>query len=550
MASLPRTLIQSLSDLHPKPENITYQYGTAGFRTLASVLDSVLFRVGIIAALRSKKLDGRTVGVMVTASHNPEDDNGVKIVDPRGEMLEASWEGHATVLSNAATSADFVSALETFVQTAKIDLSKPTRVVYARDTRPSGPALVAALEDGFKAIGADARDAGVTTTPILHYLVRAINTKGTEDAYGIDSEEGYFTKLSTAFKKLIAGRPTPPPLLIDCANGVGAIAASQLSKYLGGTLPFSLANTATTTLGVLNKNCGADFVKTTQKLPPSLADKLQPGERACSLDGDADRLMYYYLDERGHFHMLDGDKIAALVAAFIVDLVKLAGLENEIKVGIVQTAYANGASTKYLLERLPVKCVPTGVKHLHHAAEHYDIGVYFEANGHGTVLFSGTTLATLKSHQPLSPAQSGALEHLISLTELINQTVGDALSDMLLVEVVLAHKSYTGVEWDSLYVDLPNRLVKVVVGDRNAFRTEDAERRLVSPPGLQQKIEELVNLYQGGRSFVRPSGTEDVVRVYAEAAIRAQADELAFRVAGLVYDEAGGDAAQRPKEFL
>ncbi len=43
----------------------------------------------------------------------------------------------------------------------------------------------------------------VTTTPILHYLVRAINTKGTEDAYGVDSEEGYFTKLSTAFKKLI-----------------------------------------------------------------------------------------------------------------------------------------------------------------------------------------------------------------------------------------------------------------------------------------------------------------------------------------------------------
>lgn len=175
-------------------------------------------------------------------------------------------------------------------------------------------------------------------------------------------------------------------------------------------------------------------------------------------------------------------------------------------------------------QRLPVKCVPTGVKHLHHAAEQYDVGVYFEANGHGTVLFSDNTLKTLKSHQPQSPAQFNALEHLTSLTQLINQTVGDALSDMLLVEVVLSHKSYTGVEWDSLYADLPNRLIKVVVGDRNAFRTEDAERRLVSPPGLQAKIEELVNRYQGGRSFVRPSGTEDVVRVYAEARIRSQAD--------------------------
>lgn len=32
-----------------------------------------------------------------------------------------------------------------------------------------------------------------------------------------------------------------------------------------------------------------------------------------------------------------------------------------------------------------VASVPTGVKHLHHRAQSYDIGVYFEANGHGTV---------------------------------------------------------------------------------------------------------------------------------------------------------------------
>ena len=171
-----------------------------------------------------------------------------------------------------------------------------------------------------------------------------------------------------------------------------------------------------------------------------------------------------------------------------------------------------------------MKCVPTGVKHLHHAAEHYDIGVYFEANGHGTVLFSPETLEKLATYQPSTPAQSTALNHLINLTQVINQTVGDALSDMLLVEVVLAHKSYSGLEWDSLYVDLPNRLVKVVVPNRSIFRTEDAERRLVSPPGLQAKIDDLVRRYEGGRAFVRPSGTEDVVRVYAEAAVRSQAD--------------------------
>ena len=118
-------------------------------------------------------------------------------------MLEAAWETHATNLANAPTTDAFIDALDAFVKTLHIDLSKPARVVYARDTRPSGPALIAALEDGFKAIGAETRNAGVTTTPVLHYLVKAINTKGTKDAYGEDSEEGYLQKLSTAFKKLV-----------------------------------------------------------------------------------------------------------------------------------------------------------------------------------------------------------------------------------------------------------------------------------------------------------------------------------------------------------
>lgn len=39
---------------------------------------------------------------------------------------------------------------------------------------------------------------------------------------------------------------------------------------------------------------------------------------------------------------------------------------------------------------------PTGVKYLHEAAHHFDVGVYFEANGHGTVLFSKTLLARLE----------------------------------------------------------------------------------------------------------------------------------------------------------
>ena len=136
-------------------------------------------------------------------------------------MLEASWEAHASTLANAATTHDLIEAIEAVIRSARIDLSKPARVVYGRDTRPSGPALVAALRDGLAAIGAEMRDAGVVTTPILHYLVRAINTKGTKDAYGDDSEDGYYGKLSGAFKRLVVSHCLSVIMSTGQINGVG-----------------------------------------------------------------------------------------------------------------------------------------------------------------------------------------------------------------------------------------------------------------------------------------------------------------------------------------
>ena len=41
---------------------------------------------------------------------------------------------------------------------------------------------------------------------------------------------------------------------------------------------------------------------------------LRPGVRGAALDGDADRLVYYYMSADGRFCLLDGDKIATLVA--------------------------------------------------------------------------------------------------------------------------------------------------------------------------------------------------------------------------------------------
>lgn len=42
-------------------------------------------------------------------------------------------------------------------------------------------------------------------------------------------------------------------------------------------------------------------------------------------------------------------------------------------------------------------CASTGVKHLHKKALEFDIGIYFEANGHGTVLFRDTVMQAIKN---------------------------------------------------------------------------------------------------------------------------------------------------------
>jgi phosphoacetylglucosamine mutase len=84
-------VVARAADQHPKPTYYQYQYGTAGFRTQYAFLsaslvafiierrhfcsgdrlESVVFRVAILAALRSMKHNSHAIGIMITASHNP-----------------------------------------------------------------------------------------------------------------------------------------------------------------------------------------------------------------------------------------------------------------------------------------------------------------------------------------------------------------------------------------------------------------------------------------------------------------------------------------------
>lgn len=74
--------------------------------------------------------------------------------------------------------------------------------------------------------------------------------------------------------------------------------------------------------------------------------------------------------------------------------------------------------------------------------------IYYSLSSIIVIFFSG------------SEQQKAALR-LLSVSKLINQAVGDALSCLLLVEVILQHKGWSIRKWNELYQDLPSRQLKV-----------------------------------------------------------------------------------------
>uniref|UniRef100_A0A915JAT1 phosphoacetylglucosamine mutase n=1 Tax=Romanomermis culicivorax TaxID=13658 RepID=A0A915JAT1_ROMCU len=498
----------------------------------------IIFRMGILAAIRSISKRGKAIGIMITASHNPIGENGIKLIDPQGEMLESAWERHATKLVNT-TDQNLHSDIEDLMSLLKLNLDTVATVYCARDNRPSGEMLIMAARNGVSQIkNAVFFDFGVLTTPQLHFIVKRSNTTQAKDVVSVEDYYREFARSFILLSKQISEKTSNSNydrnIYLDASNGVGGPNFEALvGRFEAGLL-----------------SCGADFVKVERKVPTIYTPdvRINSSQKWASFDGDADRLVYYFIDQNNRFHLLDGDKIAILFATFFGELLEKVDLGG-MEIGIVQTAYANGNSTSYIknnFKNIRTYFVSTGVKHLHKQAEMLDVGIYFEANGHGTVVFSQNFKDTLEKYvDGSSHASSEKLYYaslLSSFVNLINETVGDAFTDLLVVESILKYKDWSIAQWNSLYTDLPSKQLKVKVADRNLIETADAERICISPIGLQEAINATISKYSQARAFVRPSGTEDVVRVYAEAdtegIVKMNGLELALKMKNLKADNA------------
>ena len=65
-----------------------------------------------------------------------QEDNGVKLIDPMGEMLEVAWEGYATQLANAEQDG-LVTTLRDLTEREAINMDLSASVFIGRDTRCS-----------------------------------------------------------------------------------------------------------------------------------------------------------------------------------------------------------------------------------------------------------------------------------------------------------------------------------------------------------------------------------------------------------------------------
>jgi phosphoglucosamine mutase len=351
---------------------------------------------------------GADLGVMISASHNPMPDNGIKLFAAGGHKLPDAVE----------------SAVE-----AGIDIDAP---------RPTG--------------------AGIGRVRDL-----------------ADAADRYVEHLVEATPGSLAGLR----VVVDCAHGAASAVAPEAYRRAGADV---VALNADPDGLNINDGVGSTHIAALQK-----AVVEHGADLGIAHDGDADRCLA--VDASGA--EVDGDRIMAVLAVALRDAGELAGDT------LVTTVMSNLG--------------------LHLAMREIGIAVRTTQVGDRYVLeelrAGGFSLGGEQSGHVVMPGYS---------------TTGDGLLTALRLMARMAATGLSLAELAAIVTPLPQVLENVRVTDKAAVAGSAAVRQAVEAAEVE--------LDGTGRVLLRPSGTEQLVRVMVEAPTVEQAKATAARLARIVAD--------------
>ena len=410
------------------------------------------------------------------------------------------------------------------------DKNRP-KVLIGRDTRISGHMLEGALVAGLLSIGAEVMRLGVISTPGVAYLTKALGAEAGimisashnpvqdngikffgPDGFKLSDEQeeeiealldqeednlprptgsdlgqvsDYFEgvqKYLQYLKQTVDEEFTGLHIALDCAHG----ATSSLATHLFADLDADVSTIGASPNG-LNINDGVGSTH-----PETLAEFVKEKEADIGLafDGDGDRLIA--IDENGK--IVDGDQIMFICAKYL----KEQGMLN--KDTVVSTVMSNLGFYK-ALEANGLKSVQTAV------GDRYVVE------------------AMKKNNYNLGGEQSG---HIIFLDY---NTTGDGLLTAIQLVNIMKTKGKKLSELASEMKKFPQLLINVKVQDKQAVMENEKVKAVI------EEVEKEMN--GNGRILVRPSGTEPLVRVMAEAPTEDECQRYVKKIVEVIKAEMG-----------
>ncbi|MBY0149321.1 phosphoglucosamine mutase [Neobacillus niacini] len=408
------------------------------------------------------------------------------------------------------------------------DKDRP-KVLIGRDTRVSGHMLEGALVAGLLSIGAEVMRLGVISTPGVSYLTKALGAEAgvmisashnpvadngikffgpdgfkLSDEQELEIEElidmaedqlprpvganlgqvmDYFEggqKYLQYLKNTVDEEFSGIHIALDCAHG----ATSSLATHLFADLDADISVMGASPNGI-NINAGVGSTH-----PEALAAMVKDkgADVGLSFDGDGDRLIA--IDEKGN--IVDGDQIMFICGKYMKEQGRLKHST------IVSTVMSNLGFYKGL-EGYGIQSVPTAVGDRYVVEE-------MKKNGFN-----------------LGGEQSG---HIIFLD--YNTTGDGLLTGLQLVNIMKA----TQKKLSELAADMkkfPQKLVNVRVTDKHHVTDNEKVKAII------EQVEAEMN--GNGRILVRPSGTEPLVRVMAEAPTEELCETYVERIVSVVKAE-------------